>query len=102
MKYGYLVIADEDTVQGFRAVGIAGEAAATADAVLLALERARAGNVGIVIMTEEIADMAREEIDALRFGEAMPMVVEVPGPEGPMEGRRTLTDIIREAIGIRV
>jgi V/A-type H+-transporting ATPase subunit F len=102
MKYSYLVIADEDTVQGFRSVGIPGEAAASADDVLRMVAKARASNVGIIIMTEEVADMARREIDELRFTEELPMLVEVPGPEGPMEGRRSLTDIIREAIGIKV
>jgi len=102
MKYGYLVIADEDTVQGFRSVGIPGEAASSADDVLRTLAKARVSNVGIIVMTEEVADMARREVDELRFDEELPMIVEIPGPEGPLEGRRSLTDIIREAIGIKV
>lgn len=102
MKSSYLVIADEDTVQGFRGAGIPGTAASSADDVLRALKRAQEENVGIVIVTEEVADMARQEIDNIRFDEELPMIVEIPGPQGPIEGRRSLTDIIREAIGIKV
>lgn len=102
MKYRYLVIGDEDTVLGFRAAGMPGQVVVSSDDVSQALSRAKAERVGIIIMTEETADMARQEVDALRFDEELPMIVEIPGPQGPLSGRRTLSDIIREAIGIRV
>jgi hypothetical protein len=41
-------------------------------------------------------------VDEIRFGEALPLIVEVPGLNGPLPGRRSLPDIIREALGIRV
>jgi len=105
MKRPYLVIADDDTVLGFKCAGIPGVAVEERDQALAALALAREQNVGIVIVTEEVADMMREEMDALRFGAAgdtAPMPVEVPGPQGPLSGRRTLTEVIREAVGIKV
>ena len=56
----------------------------------------------MVILTEEIADLLREEVDEIRFSEALPLVVEVRGPQGAWPGRRALADIIREAVGVRV
>ena len=46
--------------------------------------------------------MVRQEVDTLRLRGTVPMVVEIPGPDGPMAGRRSLTDLIREAIGVKV
>jgi V/A-type H+-transporting ATPase subunit F len=102
MKYEYLVIADDDTVLGFRAAGLPGVAAATSQEVLQALKTARDRKVGVVILTQDAAALAREEVDQIRFGAALPMIVEIPGPKGPRAGRKTLSDIIRDAIGVRV
>ena len=99
----YHVIGDEDTVLGFRFAGIRGEIARDADAAREALrEVCRRSDVGIVIITDVVADLIREEVNAVRFGQALPLVVEVPGPGGPSPLRADLLDLIREAVGIRV
>lgn len=102
MKLSYLVIADDDTVLGFQCAGIPGVAVSTAEETVQALQEAKERNVGIVILTEEVAASIQAELDELRFGDALPLVVEIPGAQGPMPGRRGLTEIIREAIGIKV
>jgi len=101
-KHPYLVIADEDTVLGFRCVGIAGNAVSNRTEALAALKGARDSQAGVVIVTQEVAAMMLEEVDALRFGGGSPMVVEIPGARGPLAGRKSLSDVIRQAIGVRV
>ena len=44
----------------------------------------------------------RERVDAIRMGQGLPLIVEIPGPEGPMPGRKTLRQFVQEAVGIRV
>jgi vacuolar-type H+-ATPase subunit F/Vma7 len=102
VKHAYYVIGDEDTVLGFRCAGIPGRSVATSADVLDGIEEARRAGAGILILTEEVADMARQEVDALRLSPGLPMLVEIPGPQGPLAGRRTLQSIIREAIGVKV
>ena len=102
MSYRYFVIADEDTALGFRAAGVPGVSVESRQGALDALEGASGRNVGLILITEEVADMVRQEVDALRLRGTVPMVVEIPGPDGPMEKRRSLTDLIREAIGVKV
>jgi V/A-type H+-transporting ATPase subunit F len=99
----YYVIGDEDTVLGFRYAGVPGDFVETPDQARAALERvARMPDVGILIVTDVVADRIREEVNAIRFGRAAPLVVEVPGPGGPSPKRRDLLALIREAVGIRV
>ncbi len=99
----YFVIADEDTVLGFRYAGIEGRVVRTPEEARDALsEQVRAGRAGIVIMTEEIAEAIRSDVNALRFESGIPIVVEIPGPDGPAAGRRELEAVIREAVGVRV
>ncbi len=102
MSYRYFVIADEDTLLGFRCAGLSGRAVSNSQEAIETLRAACKENVGIVIVTEEVAAMMQPEIDALRFSEELPMVVEIPGAQGPMPGRRSLSEVIREAIGIKV
>jgi vacuolar-type H+-ATPase subunit F/Vma7 len=56
----------------------------------------------VVIVTDAVAAGMRAEVDALRAGQPRPLVVEIPGPAGPMRGRKTLHDFVQEAIGIRL
>ena len=102
MSYCYFVIADEDTVLGFRAAGVPGAPVEGRQEALEALDAAKRRNVGLILVSEEVASMIREEVDALRLRGTAPMVVETPGPEGPMPGRRSLSDLIREAIGVKL
>jgi V/A-type H+-transporting ATPase subunit F len=99
----YHVIGDEDTVLGFRYAGIPGELVESADEAREALERVtRLPDVGILIITDVVADLIRDEVNAVRFAGTVPLVVEVPGPAGPSPKRQDLLALIREAVGIRV
>jgi V/A-type H+-transporting ATPase subunit F len=53
-------------------------------------------------VTHAVAADARTEVDAIRMRLATPLVVEIPGPEGPLPGRKTLRDFVQEAVGIRL
>ena len=99
----YFVIGDEDTVLGFRYAGVAGHVADDAAEARAALALAcESEEVGTVIITQEVADMIRPDVDDRRLADELPLIVEAPGPAGPAPGRRTLTEMIREAIGVRV
>lgn len=102
MKHSYLVIADPDTVLGFQCAGLPGVVVQSEAEAVAALRQARTREVGVVVVTEQVADWAKAEMEALRFTETLPMVVEIPGPDGPRSGRRGLADMIREAIGVKV
>jgi len=99
----YHVIGDEDTVLGFRYAGVRGEIVGDATAARDALQRViRQGDVTILIITDTVADLIRADVNAARFGFKLPLVVEVPGPNGPSPQRKDLLTLIREAVGIKV
>jgi V/A-type H+-transporting ATPase subunit F len=99
----YYVIGDEDTVLGFRYAGIPGDYVEDAAGARAALEAVlRKPDVSILIITDAVADLIREEVNAVRFGKTRPLLVEVPGPNGPSPKRQDLLALIREAVGIKV
>ena len=99
----FYCIADEDTVRGFRLAGVDGRAVADPKQASEALDEAAGrSDVGIVILTDQVAAGIRQHVDAHRTGSARPLIVEIPGPKGPLPGRKTLRQFVQEAIGIRI
>ncbi|MFW6189319.1 MAG: V-type ATP synthase subunit F [Planctomycetota bacterium] len=99
----FYVIGDEDTVVGFRYAGVQGTVARDSDQAARELDRlVEEGEKMIVIITERTAGKIREKVDRVRFEETYPLVVEIPGPEGPSEEAPSLLSLIREAVGIKV
>lgn len=99
----FFCIADEDTVRGFRLAGIAGQAVNTAEQAATALAAAMAqADCAIIIMTEQVAAGIRLSVEAIRLERDRPLIVEIPGPEGPLPGRKSLRQFVQEAVGIRV
>ena len=62
----------------------------------------RSPDLGILILTDAVAADVRELVDDVRMNRDRPLIVEVPGPEGPMPGRKTLRQLVQEAVGIRL
>lgn len=99
----FYVVADEDTVVGFRYAGVPGVIVRTAGQAGAELDRLAAEQKKIIIVTtEQIANTVRDKITRIRSGEAFPLIVEIPGPQGPSEESPSLLKMIREAIGIKV
>lgn len=99
----YYCIADEDTVRGFRLAGIAGEAIVAPPQAREAVRRVVSQpDIGVVILTETLADALRREIDTLRLEHDRPLIVEIPGPEGPRPGRQDAGLSFRKAVGMHV
>jgi len=99
----FFCVADEDTVRGFRLAGVEGEAVATAAEADQAIRRAaQRPDLGVLIVTDTVAAEVRELVDDVRMNRDRPLIVEIPGPQGPMPGRKTLRQLVQEAVGIRI
>lgn len=98
----FYVVADDDTVQGFRYAGIRGLAVKDPNEAAAELQRLADSHADlIVITTEQIANAIREKLNAIRFYAELPLIVEIPGPEGPSKESPPLLKMIHEAVGIK-
>jgi V/A-type H+/Na+-transporting ATPase subunit F len=99
----FYCIADEDTVRGFRLAGVAGQAVHTvAEAAAAVAQAAAQPACGILILTDRVATGIRQQLDLIRLDRDQPLIVEIPGPEGPLAGRKSLRQFVQEAVGIRI
>ena len=98
-----LVIGSEDAVWGFALAGVRGQVVRTSEELNLALDAAMANKAfKIVLVTEDVADLARQRVDMLKIRSTDPLVIEVPGPGGPNPDQPSLSDVIRRTIGVRL
>lgn len=99
----FYCIADEDTVRGFRLAGVSGQAVASAPEAALAMETVAAQpDCAVIILTETVADSIRPQVERIRFESPQPVIVEIPGPDGPLPGRKSLRQLAQEAVGIHI
>ncbi len=99
----FFCIGDPDTAAGFRLAGVMARVAMTPEQSRAALQEAAAlPECGVLIITETLADGIRPYIEAIRREQERPLIVEIPGPGGPLPGRKTLREFVQEAVGMRI
>ena len=99
----FFCIADADTVRGFRLAGVSGQAVISAPEAAIALETIAAQrDCAVIILTETVADSIRPQVEQIRFESSQPVIVEIPGPDGPLPGRKSLRQLAQEAVGIHI
>lgn len=97
----YFMIGDEDAVLGFGMVGVQGRTVHSPNEAESAFRDALGdSDVGIVIITERVAELIRPLVDQYVFTEEFPLIVEVPDRAGRIEGRPGLREMVNRAIGI--
>lgn len=98
-----LVIGHPAAVLGFSLAGVQGQAASTAEQVNQALDNALIRpDVGIILVTRDVAKLIETRMDQLQLRSTIPLVVEIPGPEGVSPDQPSLSDVVLRAIGVKI
>lgn len=99
-----LVIGHPKAVLGFSLAGVQGQVATNADEVNRALDSAlgESAEVGIVLVTQDVAEMIADRMEDLKLHSTVPLVVEIPGPDGVGPDQASLSDVVLKAIGVKI
>ena len=108
----FYIIGDREMVLAFKLTGVDGVVAESRQEVLEAFNRVtgKGGSVStpleevpkVLILTEGAAATIEEEEIAWQKTGKFPLIVEIPGLDGHVAGKKTLTDAIKDAIGVQV
>jgi V/A-type H+-transporting ATPase subunit F len=99
----YFIIGDEDAVLGFGLVGVEGRTARSPQEAQEAFSGALEDKeVGIVLITERIAELIRPQVDRYVFSRSFPLIVEIPDRQGPLAGKPGIREMVNKAIGIKL
>lgn len=106
----YFIIGDADLVLAFSLVGVKGDVASNRDEALSAFkkitENANKNSTSdddvprVLILTENVTQMLNDEVTAWQKSGKYPLIVDIPGIAGHIAGRKSLSDIINESIGV--
>jgi V/A-type H+-transporting ATPase subunit F len=97
------VIGCHEAVLGFSLVGVQGRVVSTAAEANNALDEALSNSEnGIVLVSEDISALIEARMDHLKLRSTVPLVVEIPGPQGANPNRPTLNDVMLRAIGVKL
>jgi vacuolar-type H+-ATPase subunit F/Vma7 len=98
-----LVIGHPEAVLGFSLAGVRGQTVTTTEEANQALDNAMsAGNIGIILVTQDIARLIQVRMDQLKLHSTVPLVVEILSQEGILPGEPSLSEIVLRAIGIKL
>ena len=115
----YFFLGEEELVTAFRFIGIHGAAVSSVEEAVTVFRKItenldeiagivlpqvlpEAETCQVLIITEETADWLGDYLVNWQLSGRYPLIVEIPGITGRLDGRKTLVDSIREAIGIHV
>ncbi len=99
----YYVIGDEDTVLGLGMAGVSGKSVSDAEEAQAAFSAAiEDSDIGIVIITEAIADLIRSTVDRYIFTRNFPLIVEIPDRIGKKPGRPGIRELVNKTIGLKL
>jgi len=99
----FLISDNRDTWVGMRLAGIEGVVVHNRSDVLEIMKAALIDpDIGIIMVTEKIVDLAEEEIMEYKLKLKKPIIIEIPDRHGTTRGSDVITKYIRESVGIRI
>lgn len=99
----FLISDNHDTWVGMRLAGVDGVVLHTKEELLEVMTKIKEDpEVGIVILTEKVADLALEDIMNYKLKQKKPLIIEIPDRHGSARGTDVITSYIRESVGIRI
>ncbi len=102
MKY-YLISDNIDTYTGMRLAGIEGVVVHERAEVEETLNRCMADpSIGIVLITEKLKKLCPELVYDIMLHRRNPLLVEIPDRHGFGRDRNSISDYIKNAIGLKI
>ncbi|MGE4413236.1 MAG: V-type ATP synthase subunit F [Candidatus Caldatribacteriota bacterium] len=99
----FLISDNTHTLAGMRLAGIEGVVVHEREEILKELEKVKEEKeIGILLITELLAERVQPEINDLKLARNMPIIVEIPDRHGTRRPSDFLTRYIRESIGLKI
>ncbi len=101
----FFVLGDDDVILGFKFAGIDGKAVYSKEEIEKEFDsviKGEYGEIGVLILTEKTVKPIEDRVNEWQQKALYPLIVEIPDLYGHIEGRVTMLDSIKRAIGISV
>ncbi len=99
----YLISDNIDTLVGMRLAGIEGVIAHSEEETASKIDEVISNKeIGIILITERLADKVSDKIQILKLKMTIPLIVEIPDRHGTSRGKDSITRYVKESIGLKM
>lgn len=99
----YLISDNVDTQVGMRLAGITGVVIHDKEEVLEEIDNIKRNkDIGIILITEKLANLIEEEVEKLKLSMSLPLIVVIPDRHGTNRSRDSITKYVKESIGLKI
>lgn len=99
----YFISDNHDTWVGLRLAGLEGVLLHEQTEILAKFKQLlNDPNIGLIIITEKIMDIAPDEIMDYKMKHKTPLIIEIPDRHGSSRKEDRMTRYIRDSVGIRI
>lgn len=99
----YLISDNIDTLVGMRLAGIEGVIAHSEEETVSKIDEVISNKeIGIILITEKLADKVSDKIEMLKLKMTIPLIVEIPDRHGTSRGKDSITRYVKESIGLKM
>lgn len=102
MRY-WLIADDSRTLEGMRLGGVSGELVSDAAQAEAAVSRACTdSSIAVLLITTAVSEWIPAAVERHKLSGRQPLLAVIPGPDGRGLGRDSITDLIQQAIGVKI
>ena len=99
----YLISDNVDTAVGMKMAGIESVVLHKREEIIEKIQELKNDKgIGIIIITEKIAILIRDEVSKIKLGREKPLLVEIPDRHGWCKESDSIMKYVREAIGLKI
>lgn len=99
----FLLSDNTHTLSGMRLSGVEGIVVHEREEILKELVKVKKkGDIGILIITELLAERVQLELNEMKLSHGFPIIVEIPDRHGTRRPPDFLTKYIKESIGLKI
>ena len=99
----FLISDNRDTWIGMGLAGIEGVVVRDRESALKEIKKAESNqDIGILIVTERITDMIKDEYMEYKSKSRTPLLIEIPDRHGSVRKGNAIKDYIRDSVGIHI
>lgn len=99
----FLISDNKDTWVGMKLVGIDGIIVNTREDALKEIKTAiKKQDLGILILTEKVVDMVKDEYLEYKMKSKTPLIIEIPDRNGSIREYNAIKNYIRDSVGIHI
>ncbi len=99
----FLISDNRDTFVGMRLAGVNGIIVHSSNEASDAIKKYMDNDdIGVLILTEKVVDMVKDEVLELKLKCKKPLIIEIPDRHGTTRGYDLISTYIRESVGIKM